>query len=247
MACGSLLAKGSPISIQFDPCGYGSQYPTGTTNANQKSAAAEYGKFEISASVTVETASVEKTGEPTLEDVKKEFYEYLDSLPVSAGLGGTPINVTVTEEAFERMRTDPEYMQRMKDLCKRDLCDPAWNDRSMMGPPTYMHINITDNTNNEHNSEYVATSYNYDTGSNYESETANSFWSRRTKKREEAEKIAEKRQEEREALERFLDRMREWKELFASSSAAGQSALPITGSYETGPFSMETGSVFAEV
>jgi hypothetical protein len=138
-----------------------------------------------------------------VEDVKKEFYDYLDSLPVSSGLGKTPINVTISEGAFERMLDDPEYMQRMKDLCKRDLCDPAWDSRGTLGPPTYIHVNITDNTNNQFNSEYVATSYNYDRGSNYESETESSFWSRRAKKDDGAEKARDKKSEEKRQLEKI--------------------------------------------
>ena len=235
------------MTVQLGSFALMNRYLSGTANANRNNPAQGADKTEAFASVIVEVGSVETVKEQTLDDVKKEFYDYLDSLPISAGLGNTPINVTISDAAFERMQTDPEYKQRMKDLCKRDLCDPGWNNRGAMGPPTYMHIQITPDTDNKYNSEYLATSYNSGaTSSNFKSESENSFWSRRTKKREEAEEMREKRLEEREAFERLLGRLREQRALMEPGASADGSFSAMGARYPSASPAAQTGALLAE-
>ncbi len=151
----------------------------------------------IAMNITV-TESRVNTEPQTIEDVKREFYAFLDSLQVSRGLSGTAISVNVTEAAFAKMLADPEYKQRMMDLCKRDLCDPAWNRMGAMGiAPGDMVVTIDADVENE----YRATTY----GSAYKGkadEAANAedgFWTRRTRRgkaaREESERLAQERKE----------------------------------------------------
>lgn len=59
-----------------------------------------------------ETEGIDPTKPQTVDDVKKEFYDYLDSLSISPGLSQTPLSVNVTEKAFEKMLADPEYKQK---------------------------------------------------------------------------------------------------------------------------------------
>lgn len=207
--------KGVAMSVQLQSFRYLSQVTAIGGDKTTGLIQAAYAKATASVDGASSVAATEEVKERTLEDVKKEFYDFLDSLQTSAGLSKTPINVTVSDAAFERMLDDPEYMQRMKDLCRRDLCDPAWNTGSIT--PTYLHVNITDNTDNEFGSEYVCHSYNYDRGPNYEAETANSFWSKNTGKNDESKKIREKRREEKEMLELLLDRAQQRKEMLNSS------------------------------
>lgn len=169
---------------------------------------------------TMETVTAtDAVKERSLEDVKKEFYDFVDALPKSKGLNGAFINVTVSEEAFERMRDEPDFMQRMMDLCERDLCDPAWDTAPV--PVSYIHVKITDNTNNDCGSEYIASSYSQGCGSNFKSESDNSFWNNKSKANDQAKKLREKRQEEKDMLEFLIEQAQQRKEMFAATLQGG--------------------------
>ena len=88
------------------------------------------------------------------------------------------------------MLANPEYKQRMKDLCARDLCDPRW----ITMPPTA--INITIDADCEE--EYLATSWRSPDG--HSKADPDGFWTRNTGK---ADKKAQekKAQEKRDAEE----------------------------------------------
>lgn len=167
-------------------------------------------QFEIK----VEVSEVQTADSPrTIDDVKREFYEYLDSLPISPGLSRTPISVNVTEAAFEKMLADPEYEQKMKDLCKRDLCDPAWSKLSPTG------IAVTIDADCEE--EYLATSWSSPDG--HKNVDEDGFWTRRAKKRKAAREVEEKAAQERSGMLQFLQeradaRKRLSKESFATDS-----------------------------
>lgn len=159
---------------------------------------------------------VAETNEPqTVEDVKKEFYDYLDSLSLSPGLSTTPIAVNITEAAFEKMLADPEYKQKMKDLCARDLCDPAWGTTMLPSGQPLIPASIVVNIDADVEEEYVATSYNHPNDRDM-ADKGDSFWSRRTKKDKKAEKKADEKraQEKREMLEFLQERADERKRMF---------------------------------
>lgn len=142
----------------------------------------------------IEVTATEEVREPTVADVKKEFYDYLDSLPLSPGLSNTSISVNITEAAFERMLGDPEYKQRMKDLCARDLCDPDW----VKLPPAATVIAI----DTDCEEEYLGSAYS----SEQHRGMANSdgFWTRRAKTKKAERKDEEKRAREKRELMEFL-------------------------------------------
>lgn len=237
------------MSVQLQTANYFQQITAlvGKHNRAQTTAA----QTSVSVEASVEVNGTEEVKERTLADVKQEFYDYLDSLPLSAGLRTTKINVAIADSAFERMLTDPEYEQQMKDLCKRDLCDPNWN-RPIPGPPTYIHIRISATPDPEFNSEYLASSYNSGTGPSYEADTQNSFWSRRTKKNDESKKIQEKRQAEKEQLEALLQRAQDRKKMLTDgwqssffANLTTQTGFSQSGYGSTGSGS-PAGSLFAE-
>lgn len=199
------------MSIHFPTASYLQQFAAARQDRNQAGSFST--EFSITAT-TKTTAAEEVQAEQTLDDVKKEFSAYLDSLAISPGLKNTPINVTISDAAFERMLTDPDYKQRMMDLCKRDMCDPAWNAGNA---PKYMHVQITHDTNNQYNHEFVSHSYNYDTGPNYEAETRNAFWSKKAKKSDDSQKIREKRLEEKKQLEAIMQSIQDRRKMLVDS------------------------------
>ncbi len=170
------------------------------SQAGQNGKAAADG-LDFSAILAQITVTETNTEPQTVEDVKREFSAYLDSLPVSPGLSRTAISVNVTEAAFEKMLADPDYKQKMKDLCKRDLCDPAWNRMGGIAPSD-MVLKIDADVENE----YIGSSY----GSAYRGVAdraagdGDGFWSRRTKRSRAARQEEKKHADERQDFLAFL-------------------------------------------
>lgn len=155
-------------------------------NGNGGAGTADTGGMDFSAvlsglvDITV-AGTVEDAAPQTVEDVKKEFYAYLDSLPIDPALFKTPVSVNVTGAAREKMPVDPEYKQQMMDLCKRDLCDPNWSRHAASGVPAPVGMVITIDADVEN--EYVASSFGSAYGNKAE-QAANgkiNFWTRRAK------------------------------------------------------------------
>ncbi len=195
------------------------QYSIQTAMAKAKGTSAN-GQTAYSASVNVTTVTATTGDTPhTIDDVKKEFYDHLDSLQLASGLSKTAIGVNVSEAAFEKMLKDPDYMQRMKDLCARDLCDQNWTKL----PPTGMQITIDADVPEE----YLASSWNAPgVGTVDES----SFWNKKsTDKKTEEKRQAETAQEKREMLE-FLEKRAEERKSRADAAMASYYSLFSTSS-----------------
>ncbi len=177
-----------------------SLFPTQAKSAITSTGKSISGAFSLQISLEMEKAET-PAKETTVEDVKKEFWDYLNSLDKT--LGGT-INVLVSDSAWEKMAADPEYKQKMMDLCKRDLCAPGWN--RMPNPAgTVIQINAGGGE------EYIARSQPGEFAK--ENGSANTggkgFWERRADKNKEAneqavERALGKRQQEKTELMRFL-------------------------------------------
>lgn len=172
---------------------------------------------------------VSAAGDPvarTVDDVKKEFHAYLDSLPISPGLARTPLSVNITDKAFEKMLADPEYEQRMKDLCARDLCDPAWSTI----PVKAINIQIDADCGEE----FLATSWNSPAAA--DNANPDGFWTRRTKKRAEQKEEEERAREKREMLERLEEAYSERRKLSNDlsldySASRAVAAFPLSESF----------------
>lgn len=171
--------------------------------SSNKTSASSAGQTQVSLDVTASVTTV--TGEEaprTIEDVKREFYEFLDSLRLSPGLSRTPISVNITEKAFEKMLNNPDYEQKMKDLCVRDLCDPEWG---RIIEPSALRITIDADAPEE----YLGSSYNHPQDA--DKADGDSFWNRRASK---DKKAADKRaQEKRDAIKALQERAAERKRL----------------------------------
>ena len=155
------------------------------------------GNSTFKVDIEVKVGSLTATEEParlTVEDVKKEFYDYLDALTLSPGLSSTPICVNITDAAFEKMLVDPEYKQRMMELCARDLCDPDW----VKLPPTGINITIDADCDEE----YLATSWNHPEGA--KNVNPEGFWTRRAKKNKADRNAQEQRTQEKREMMAFL-------------------------------------------
>lgn len=172
---------------------------------SRQSAKSEADAFSIDVSIDVTVVDEVQDKPRTIDDVKKEFYDFLNSLQVAPGLAGANPSVSVTEGAFQRMLDEPEFMQQMKDLCVRDLCDPAWNSMPAGARPTGSHTTITDGSNGQE--PYLASSWGSAYDDKMKGAKSNSFWSHRSDKKKQADKAAqEKSRERKEMLEMLQER-----------------------------------------
>ncbi len=199
----TVLTKGGAMnintSLNFNYAQLLAKMQPRIATGNDKDAASANSDFSLGVVDITVSASVEVSQTQTIEDVKREFYDYLDSLAISPGLSGTSISVRITDAAFEKMLVDPEYKQKMKDLCARDLCDPAWNKTAAMGIAPSASVIIIDADCEE---EYLATTYGSAAAKG--KTDGESFWSRRTKNDESARKAQEKRAQEKKEMFELL-------------------------------------------
>jgi len=131
-------------------------------------------KESIQAEKKEESALSSEKAEKTLEEFKKEIYDIINSVSIT-GLAGSQIVINISDDAFEKMMNDEEFMKVNLGALIRDL---SWPPTPMYNPSyVIFEINAVDG--------YKGTSY----GSNYknifESKSQNSFWKKRKKKMEE--------------------------------------------------------------
>lgn len=112
----------------------------------------------------------------SMEEYKEKIHRMLSEMPVHARLEKTNISVDISEAAFERMKNDPAYEQRMLDLVRRDL-NIGWDLGS--APPSDLLINIGANE-----SEYRSTSLNASAETSNQKKVEEAFWEQRARKRE---------------------------------------------------------------
>ena len=105
-----------------------------------------------------------------LATLKSDFKSYLNKLVFSPGLSKAPINISISDEAFEKMLDDPAYKKEMEHKIMREFMNMDWLTTS----PAYMHINI------DSSGKYSATPYMSNVSTNYTTETKNAFWTKGT-------------------------------------------------------------------
>ncbi len=189
------------------------QKSSGAASGKSSAATAETtASVEFSVDITVEDVTPVA---PTVEDVKKEFAAFLDSLEITQR--GTAISVSVSDSAWEKMAADPEYKQKMMDLCKRDLCDPNWD--VTVPSPAVTNIRIDADAEEE----YLASGY----GSAYADKaktanTGNSFWTRRSERHQAAlEDMQKQANERREMMQLLQNRVDQRQQLAGTGIGAG--------------------------
>ncbi len=177
------------------------------------------GSFSLEMSLVVEKTETTPK-ETTVEDVKKEFWDYLNSLDITQS---GSICVLVSDSAWERMTTDPEYKQKMMDLCKRDLCDPAWN---RIPNPAGTVIRITTGGSED----YIASSVGGLADKSGAKSDGKGFWERRAERNKEAhilsaERAQQRREQERAGLMRYLSANISTGGLASTSSPSGGESI----------------------
>ncbi len=184
-----------------------------TVTGNNSSATA----VEFSMDIAVEEI---EPAAPTVEDVKKEFAAFLNSLQITQI--GTSISVSVSDSAWEKMAADPEYKQKMMDLCKRDLCDPAWGTKVPSPAVTTIRIDA------DAEEEYLASGYGSAVA--HMADTSDSFWTRRDKRHKESLEAMEEAALERREMMKFLQERVDQRKQFAEGSSSSPFG-PSTSSY----------------
>jgi hypothetical protein len=107
-----------------------------------------------------------------LDDFKREMYEAIGKMTHHASQAKTQISISISDKAFEKMRTDPAYKDLMLRTIQRDLngAYPA------AAAPSYSVITIGDD--GEYKADAMGSSY----GALFSTKSAGSFWEKNTKK-----------------------------------------------------------------
>lgn len=91
-------------------------------------------KKESSASVTasVEVSETEEAPKQTLEEFKKEFSKFIDSVPIHPSQAKASLSISIHDNVFEKMMEDPEYKAEIENMVREQLgasfspADPAF-------------------------------------------------------------------------------------------------------------------------
>ncbi|MCC8109643.1 MAG: hypothetical protein LIQ30_11505 [Planctomycetes bacterium] len=210
----------------FSAFNYPQNFRQTTGVANQNPANTRVGTA-ADVKFTVDFSSVEisveevQTAAPTIEDVKMEFAAFLDSLQITQR--GTAITVSVSDSAWEKMAADPEYKQKMMDLCKRDLCDPAWGVSVPSPAVTTIRIDA------DAEEEYLASGYGSAVAGM--ANTSNSFWTRRSERHQAALEDMQKLALERREMMDFIQQRVDQRKMRAGDSFTGGFTNAFTSRY----------------
>lgn len=154
---------------------------------------------ELSSKQISETEKTESmTPEEELEVFKKEFYEELSKINNHRTVSNMAINIS--EDAFKKMKEDPQYKQQILNLIQRD-----WGDSYA---PRNCSVLITVGSSLN---DYRADSWPVGYDSEFDVRSKNSFYkktseSKKDKQKELLEKYLEKRQAAKRIAQETLDK-----------------------------------------
>ena len=171
---------------------------------------------ELSSKQRSETEKTESmTPEEELEVFKKEFYEELSKINNHRTVSNMAINIS--EDAFKKMKEDPQYKQQILNLIQRD-----WGDSYA---PRNCSVLITVGSSLN---DYRADSWPVGYDSEFDVRSKNSFYkktseSKKDKQKELLEEYLEKRQVAKriaqETLDKKLQKEDDMREAFRKSDA----------------------------
>lgn len=171
---------------------------------------------ELSSKQISETEKTESmTPEEELEVFKKEFYEELSKINNHRTVSNMAINIS--EDAFKKMKEDPQYKQQILNLIQRD-----WGDSYA---PRNCSVLITVGSSLN---DYRADSWPVGYDSEFDVRSKNSFYkktseSKKDKQKELLEEYLEKRQVAKriaqETLDKKLQKEDDMREAFRKSDA----------------------------
>ena len=171
---------------------------------------------ELSSKQISETEKTESmTPEEKLEVFKKEFYEELSKINNHRTVSNMAINIS--EDAFKKMKEDPQYKQQILNLIQRD-----WGDSYA---PRNCSVLITVGSSLN---DYRADSWPVGYDSEFDVRSKNSFYkktseSKKDKQKELLEEYLEKRQVAKriaqETLDKKLQKEDDMREAFRKSDA----------------------------
>lgn len=105
----SLMVQGNPIRSYADAYSMNVRDTAGTSASLKKA---------VKTKETSQTAKL--TSEEEMMIFKKEFYQDLERIQLHRTVINAAVNVS--DMAFEKMKEDPQYREKVLSLLKRDLC-----------------------------------------------------------------------------------------------------------------------------
>lgn len=169
------------------------------TGARNKQSGEKVFSKELSAKQISEAEKTEQmTPEEELEVFKKEFYDELSRINNHRTVSNMAINIS--EDAFKKMKEDPQYKQQILNLVQRD-----WGDSYA---PRNCSVMITVGSSLN---DYRADSWPVGYDSEFDIRSKNSFYkktseSKKDKQKELLEEYLEKRQAAKRKTQELLDK-----------------------------------------
>lgn len=138
------------------------------------------------------------TPEEELEVFKKEFYEELSKINIHQTISNVAINIS--EDAFKKMKEDPQYKQQILNLLKRDL-------GSSLAPRNCSAVFTVGSSLKDYRGDSWPVGYD----SEFYARSQDSFYkktseSKKDKQKELLEEYLEKRQEAKRISQEILDK-----------------------------------------
>ncbi len=150
--------------------------------------------------------------QPTLAEFKKQFYQFIESLPIHPSQAGARQSVSIHDHVFEKMLQDPGYKTEVENMIKE-----SFNANFSPANPAFCTFRL------DANGEYRGTAGGSAYMSAFETEASDAFWrkepisdarkssddyfTRKSKKRTE-----NKKKEEKEMLRLLAEKRRQYGE-----------------------------------
>ncbi len=169
---------------------------------------------QLSIAASIDVSETEDAPKQTLAEFKKEFAQFIDSVPIHPSQAKASQSISIHDNVFEKMMNDPEYKAEIENMVREQLgasfspADPAF---CTMRPDA--------------NGVYTGSAGGSFHMDKFEAQSADAFWNRKAK-----DKAAKKKADEQKLLEQLTDKRRQQQDylqdLFANKTTA-------YGSYQT--------------
>lgn len=182
------------------------------------------------ADAAAESAAAEQQPK-TLEEFKKDFYEYINSIPLHPSQQNARHSISISDQAFQKMMDDPEYKAEVEYILEREM------GANFAVPPAFTTMTW------DANGEYSGTAGGSAHMDKFETLSSDAFW-KREPGTDEASKRADKRKEIDKLLEELLARRQQQLSdlrdnffgLMGDTAKTGYSGKNAFSFLENGPF-----------
>lgn len=162
--------------------------------STRRTAASESAEGFLAAFVQA-TSAAEEPKDKTLEEFKKEFYAWIDTVPIHPSQAGAAHSVSIHDKAFEKMMNDPEYKAEVEALITREF------GAAFAVTPAFTTMRF------DAEGVYTGTAGGSAHWGSYNRESSDAFWTSSGSGKSEAQERAEARRTKRKKLDELMSEL----------------------------------------